>query len=423
MRDILQVHWYLVTIIGLMVVTALIAWQLFYPQLWVFVCLLAVMGLAPSMMLGIRFRGISRDCGLTIDRQVQKPDGLVRHKTCFPHVGLKHCTPYGYRFRFHGLPKVATVDRLMEQRENLILELNAYEIVIDKQGVLVGTVNVYLRDPLENPPSEDSLELRPYGIASGEVYLGWDIKGLNVYLNVLGYSGALISGAPNAGKTVLVKRVAAEMALSDVTVSIANGKNDSKLDVFMSAGIPVIGDNKAVFLEQLRGRERLRQERMCSLPGDYQDQPVNSRPPLDVQIVDEFQEYLSAITRDERPIVEEINALLTRLIKLQRSAGMLTILATQKLDSQAIPTALRDVIPSKISGYTTTPEMTRMALGNLRDDEPRPDDKHVIPPGKPGRMIIAGQTDTARLFQVANITDDQITEAFQGGASVSDSRQ
>ena len=101
---------------------------------------------------------------------------------------------------------------------------------------------------------------------------------------------------------------------------------------------------------------------------------------------------------------------------------MLTIIATQKVDSQAIPTALRDVIPPKISGYMTTPKMTGMALGNLRDDEPHPDDKHVIPPGKPGRMIVAGQADTARLFQVANITDKQIIEALQGGVSESESR-
>ncbi|MFT8593195.1 MAG: AAA family ATPase [Bifidobacterium sp.] len=295
--------------------------------------------------------------------------------------------------------------------------------MIEKQGALTAIVNVYLRDPLENSPDENSLELRPYDTAGGQVYLGWDIKGSDVYLNTLGYSGALISGAPNAGKTVLVKRIAAELALSDVAVSIANGKNDSKFDVFKNAGISVIGDDKPIFLEQLRERERLRQERMRSLPGDYQDQPVDSQPPLEVLIVDEFQEYLSAVTRDERPVVEEITALLTRLIKLQRSAGMFTILATQKVDSQAIPTALRDVIPSKISGYTTTPEMTRMALGNLRDDEPHPDDKHVVPPGKPGRMIIAGQAVIARLFQVANINDEQIIGAIRGGVSVSGSRQ
>ena len=82
------------------------------------------------------------------------------------------------------------------------------------------------------------------------------------------------------------------------------------------------------------------------------------------------------------------------------------MLSTQKADSTAIPTSIRDQIALRLSGEQKTPEAAKAALGDLREGEPSPHSD--IQPGTPGRLILAGLTPVAFLLQAYKPTDEYL---------------
>lgn len=400
----LRTHWY----VSALVFTGLFAVARYLTQrddieLVVYSTLLLWLALLPTLLLALKMRRINRRLNLrwVVPRVERNAEGKINHTTVthYPSTGLKHKMQHGYLFDWTGFPTVTARD-LMAKREQLTLDLHAYRCDIEELGTLEAKVTVWKSDPLKPPPSAEYLAPEPFDPTEG-MYVGWDEQGRKMYLQLENRTGASVAGYPGSGKTILLRRIALEASLGGSRVIIANGKGDDAYSDLESLGITCIFDSKQEFLQLLTDLERLRRERMNEMPDNYI-----------VTIIDELQEYLTVYTKEDKPAVEQIKALLVNLARKQRSSRMLTIFGSQKIDSTAIPTAFRDLFELRISGSTPSATVTKIALGELRDEDPQPHDPKVIPGGSHGRFIIKGQGKT-KVFQASNLAENQVQDFVQ----------
>ncbi|MCP3420341.1 FtsK/SpoIIIE domain-containing protein [Nocardioides pinisoli] len=86
--------------------------------------------------------------------------------------------------------------------------------------------------------------------------------------------------------------------------------------------------------------------------------------PLLVLVVDELADLVAvAVDREEKAAETERSTLIRRIIAKGRAAGIVTVQATQKPQSDVVPTALRDLTQMRVAYATTNPAMTDTILG------------------------------------------------------------
>lgn len=115
----------------------------------------------------------------------------------------------------------------------------------------------------------------------------------------------------------------------------------------------------SLVLEMDRRYEWLDENGLKKLPLDRLDEK-----PLIVLMIDELADLVSVgVTKDEKAAELERSTAIRRLIAKGRAAGIIVVTATQKPQSDVIPTALRDLIQQRVAFATTTREMTDTILG------------------------------------------------------------
>lgn len=93
--------------------------------------------------------------------------------------------------------------------------------------------------------------------------------------------------------------------------------------------------------------------------------------PLIVLVVDELAEVISGgVTKAEKDADAQRATLLRRLVAKGRAAGITVIAATQKPDSQTVPTALRDLFSQRIAFKTGNQPSTEVILGGMSSGAP-----------------------------------------------------
>lgn len=86
--------------------------------------------------------------------------------------------------------------------------------------------------------------------------------------------------------------------------------------------------------------------------------------PLVVLVIDELADLVSVgATKEEKAADAERSTRIRRIIALGRAAGIVVIAATQKPQSDVVPTSLRDLIQLRVAYATTNPAMTETILG------------------------------------------------------------
>lgn len=246
--------------------------------------------------------------------------------------------------------------------------------------------------------------------ADYSVAFGTDEFGNEVVLSPYSKAGLLISGVPGCGKTVALKTLLAGWRSAGAYVRIVDFKDSGDFELFDEPNAPVIGDDIAacvVLLKQLESKMMQRAQWLKETPGvkNFWERDPNTRPRLLVVAIDECQEAFETVGVDKarKELALEAIRLVRTLVKRGRSLGIFVVLSTQKADSTAIPTSIRDQIGLRLSGEQKTPEAAKAALGDLRVGEPSPHSD--IEPGRPGRLIFAGSTPIAFLLQAYRPTD------------------
>ncbi|AFA75016.1 FtsK-like protein [Gordonia polyisoprenivorans VH2] len=125
-------------------------------------------------------------------------------------------------------------------------------------------------------------------------------------------------------------------------------------------------------------------------PTSFWHTPPTADTPLLVLVIDEAQVFLTgAKTKEDKAAEAELTALIADLYNRGRSAGLITVTATQKPTTDSLPSVIRDKAAMRLVGRLSTAEAVRAALGRM--PEPGEPDPQKLPQ-RPGMVILAPET-------------------------------
>jgi S-DNA-T family DNA segregation ATPase FtsK/SpoIIIE len=205
------------------------------------------------------------------------------------------------------------------------------------------------------------------------LYVGRDEWGADRHIPLSGTSGIIVGGLPGYGKTSLINSWLMQLAGSDaVQFAVIDGKGSSDYRYWEDRAFISTGDElpaAAAALEDVHALMRTRLATVLELTG-YRNgwhQGPSREFPLVLTVIDEAHSFYdeSAVkgNREAEAQVRACRALTGQLVKKGRSVMMLTVLATQKADGQAVPTFIRDQCRYSLSFATKTREASVCALG------------------------------------------------------------
>jgi hypothetical protein len=177
----------------------------------------------------------------------------------------------------------------------------------------------------------------------------------------------LIGGIPGSGKSVALSLIAATAALDpNCKLWIADGK-----EVELAAWTPVaeksVGMEPHQMSKMLREVQEIMEQRYGQLKGLGKGGKVRRKIeredelPLHLVLIDELAFYLK--TTENSKLRNEIAERCRDLVARGRAAGIIFVGATQKIDTDTVPSALRDLIDYRIAFNCSTPQASDTILG------------------------------------------------------------
>lgn len=217
-----------------------------------------------------------------------------------------------------------------------------------------------------------------FDLRSGAVVVGLDVAtGQPGGFSIREESGLVVGAMPGAGKTVLLSHVRSALA-GRAVFHYFDGKLDAPEE----------------FVTHLKEMQKVMEQRLARRLDFWNTQKP---PKLLVAVLDEAQRVFQASgsSKEEKAAAEERGRLVRDLVQRGRSAGVVVVLASQRLTSDAIPTAVRDILGVKIAGRVTRPEDAELVLGR------RPGPEEPSPVGaQPGRFVVLDGSGELRELQV-----------------------
>ncbi|MQA16951.1 MAG: cell division protein FtsK [Pseudonocardiaceae bacterium] len=280
------------------------------------------------------------------------------------------------------LPWGVTADKAVRKRVELAAGLDLDEVQVWPERVRGTTgsarrVSLWVadEDPYAKPSGTWPLVDKGTVSLFEPVAFGEDQRG-SVVTVLLMFTAFLIGSVPRMGKTVAARLLVLAAALDPlVELHIYDGKGGQDWRMFehiaARCGFGARADVVLTLLEDLRGlvadMDR-RYDQIGQLPAEQCPEskitPELARKrslrlhPV-VIAIDEFQRY------SEHPDHgKEIVGLLTDLAKVGPAVGIISVLATQKPDTDSIPTKLRDVIGTRFALKTMTWQASDAVLGS-----------------------------------------------------------
>lgn len=219
-----------------------------------------------------------------------------------------------------------------------------------------------------------------FSAPTGEMLIGVDTQtGEPARIALKEKAGFILAGKPGSGKTVLLNQmVKALMVRSEVVVF--DGKRDDP--------------------EKILGRVELLREIMKKRLEegiDFWKIDTRDRPKLLLLVLDECQTWFSpaSTSKKDKVTAAEREALVRDLVQRGRSAGVLVVLATQRMTADVIPTGIRDLCGVKMVGRVTRPEDSQLVLG-VRPGEGEPNAMTAAP----GQFVVDDEAHPMRMVQV-----------------------
>lgn len=205
----------------------------------------------------------------------------------------------------------------------------------------------------------EKVEGRPtYDAAKGVLTLGVDTEtGEAGTVKIKECSGMVVGALPGAGKSVLLDAMAQALK-GKARVSMFDGKVQGAADM----------------TPELERIQQVMQKRLKTGLKFWTDE---HKQKLQVVILDECQVLFEpeGSSKEEKAAAEARKRLVTDLVRRGRSAGILVVLASQRLTADAIPTSVRDIANVRVAGRVTRPEDSELVLGR------RPGEGELTPVG------------------------------------------
>jgi len=219
-----------------------------------------------------------------------------------------------------------------------------------------------------------------FSATTGEMLIGVDtVTGEPARIALKEKSGFILAGKPGSGKSVFLNQlITALMARSEVV--FFDGKRDDP-EGFLE---------KVEFLQDTM-KERLEEGI------DFWKIDTRDRPKLLLLVLDEAQAWFSpaSTSKRDKTAAAERETLVRDLAQRGRSAGVLVVLATQRMTADVIPSGIRDLCGVKMVGRVTRPEDTQLVLG-VRPGEGEPNALKAAP----GQFVVDDETHPMRMVQV-----------------------
>lgn len=316
-------------------------------------------------------------------------------------LSLVERLPDGAKYALR-LPDGVTAADVQDRAAAIADALDAASVEIESTGISEVSLYAFATDPLAEKvvPVEWDGDWRrlPVGrTRSGEV----------VCVRVAENSGTVVGGLPGGGKTAglggmflpLVKHESVQFAIFDgkggadwswLRPRAAQWTNDDEdraaVTEALEALVQIMRDRLATLMEKRGGSS------LWNTGGPSVDLP------LLVVVVDECQSWLDAGAvpkgdKDAKEHRDRAEAALAALVRKGRSAGIWTIVATQKPTSDSLPTTIGTNAAAAICFRVKTPEAERAVTGSAPGDlDPRATDL----PDRPG-MAVLGREDGSRV--------------------------
>lgn len=271
--------------------------------------------------LHVKRRRVAEEFGLTIRRV--RPDGRVRIAPGESARWLR--------------------DGLEDEMQNFLGK---------KISLAVKKGYAWIKTPYELP---EQIEGEPT-FAHGDVYIGQRLSdGGLAYVEMRQVSTVLVGGRPGSGKSVLLQNL---------------------LDAFGEECMVHYFDGKVQApehaMDTLVGIQEVMEERL-RLGIDWWKNPEHYS--LVIFVVDECQRLFSADSSDkaEKQAVADRTRIVRDIAQRGRSAGVMLVLASQRLSADVVPTSIRDLAGVRFVGRCTRGEDVEMILGRrTTPDEPDP---------------------------------------------------
>lgn len=201
-----------------------------------------------------------------------------------------------------------------------------------------------------------------YDPGTGDVIIGVNVENGDIEgFSIKEVSGVVLAARPGAGKTALLELVSQALS-SHADVKIISGKSRNDL--------------KRAEHEITSAQEEMENRFDAGL--DFWTSPAGRRPK--VLILDECAKIFESDSdsKEDKTSAKRRTRQVKDLLQRGRSAGVITILATQRMSSDVIPTSIRDLATVRICGRVTTPKDAEMVLGRL----PEPGEPSPVSAGK-----------------------------------------
>lgn len=316
-------------------------------------------------------------------------------------LSLVERLPSGVKYSLR-LPDGVTAADVQDRAAAVADALGAASVEIQSAGI--GEVHLWA---FENDPLALLVEPVEWDGDWKRLPAGRTRSGEVAYVRVAENSGTVVGGLPGGGKTAglgamlvpLVKNPAVQFAIFDgkggadwswLRPRAARWTNDDEdraaVTQALEALVQIMRARLATLMEKRGGSS------LWNTGGPSVDMP------LLVVVVDECQSWLDAGAvpkgdKDAKEHRDRAEAALAALVRKGRSAGIWTIVATQKPTSDSLPTTIGTNAAAAIAFGVKTPEAERAVMGSAPGDlDPRATDL----PDRPG-MAVLGREDGSRV--------------------------
>ena len=257
-------------------------------------------------------------------------------------------TPAGARARLAGL-----VGQDLRQWEKaagkLATGLGVSTVVVSESEPGVFELDLRAVDPIGRRIDRSMVEpAREWALT-----LGYDEAGALRRLPLSNVSGVVVGGLPGSGKSAwLASALGAFGSLPGAQFIVVDGKGGQDLECLRDRSSGFLNDDLDLpeILTALRGvqqlvRTRIRNAYTLFGSSNFWNAGPTSQAPVVFLVVDECQTFLDPrqlVGKEAKATGAEIHAAINYLVRKGRSAGVVTILATQKPTADALPTDVRD---------------------------------------------------------------------------------
>ncbi|MER7953861.1 hypothetical protein [Streptomyces sp. NPDC096030] len=251
---------------------------------------------------------------------------------------------------------------------------NAFGVSVQQMSQVRGEredrikLRVSLRVPFSSQPERGPLLDMERVDLWQPIPMGVNLRGQRINVSWVERSG-LFGGEPGSGKSGAANDLLIAAALDPtVRMYLADGKAGADITPFeqIATMYDTDGDPERLLeiLEYIWGVEIPERRALAKEHGSRKltqaMAAVDPRVCQAVLLVDEWSSYGAAAERKTR---EEMERLLRLIVQQGRALGIITLAATQKPDSDSVPTGIRDILSIRWAMRCMTPEASDTILG------------------------------------------------------------